>query len=110
MSGDVRLLGSADELAEATGGHPVAVLDVGAGFVAPAYAVGSAADGAVVFHRRSDHGVPGTAALGTASGLGSLLDDPRVRDWVTGAGNRHLSVPRGQIDSAGGANSPTTGQ
>ena len=77
VSGDVRVLGSADELAEATGGHPVAVLDVGAGFVAPAYAVGSAADGAVVFHRRSDHGVPGTAALGTASGLGTLLDDPR---------------------------------
>ena len=75
--------------------HPVAVLDVGAGFVAPAYAVGSPADGAVVFHRRSDHGVPGSAALGTASGLATLLDDPAVRAWVTGGGNRHLSVPRG---------------
>ena len=37
----VRLLDSAAELVDATGGHPVAVLDVGAGFVAPAYAVGS---------------------------------------------------------------------
>jgi GNAT superfamily N-acetyltransferase len=93
----IRVVTTADELAEATGGHPVAVIDVGSGFVAPAYAVGTAADGAVVFHRRSDHGVPGTAALGTTSGLATLLDDPRVRDWVTGAGNRHLSVPRGQM-------------
>ena len=71
------------------------MLDVGSGFVAPAYAVGSPADGAVAFHRRSDHGVPGSAALGTASGLARLLDDPQVRGWVTGGGNRHLSVPRG---------------
>ena len=58
----MRVLTSAAELADATGGHPVAVLDVGAGFVAPAYAVGSPHDGAVAFHRRSDHGVPGSAA------------------------------------------------
>ena len=76
MSGGVRVLGTADELAEATGGHPVAVLDVGAGFVAPAFAVGSPADGAVIFHRRSDHGVPGTAALGTASGLATPARRP----------------------------------
>ena len=94
MSG-VHVLTSAAELVDATGGHPVAMLDVGAGFVGPAYAVGSPTDGAVAFHRRSDHGVPGSAALGTASGLSTLLDDPQVRDWVTGGGNRHLSVPRG---------------
>ena len=54
----VHALTAAAELVDATGGHPVAVLDVGAGFVAPAYAVGSLTDGAVAFHRRSDHGVP----------------------------------------------------
>jgi ribosomal protein S18 acetylase RimI-like enzyme len=91
----IRVLTTAAELADATGRHPVAVLDVGAGFVPPAHAVGSPADGAVVFRRRSDHGVPGSAALGTASGLGTLLDDPAVRAAVTGGGNRHLSVPRG---------------
>ena len=91
----VRLLHNAAELVDASGGHPVTVLDVGAGFAAPAYAVGSPHDGAVAFHRRSDHGVPGSAALGTASGLATLLDDPAVRAWVTGGGNRHLSVPRG---------------
>lgn len=97
----VRALASAAELVTATGGHPVIVLDVGAGFVAPAYAVGSGlGDGAVAFHRRSDHGVPGTAALGTASGLAALLDEPVVRAWVTGGGNRHLSVPRGLVDVA----------
>ena len=93
----IRVLTTAAELAAATDEHPVAVLDVGAGFVSPAYAVGSPTDGAVVFHRRSDHGVPGSAALGTASGLATLLDDPAVRAWVTGGGNRHLSVPRGLV-------------
>ena len=90
----IRVLTTAAELAAATDEHPVAVLDVGAGFVAPAFAVGSPTDGAVVFHRRSDHGVAGSAALGTASGLATLLDDPVVRARVTGGGNRHLSVPR----------------
>jgi acetyltransferase (GNAT) family protein len=91
----IRVLTTATELVEATGAHPVVVLDVGAGFVAPAFAVGLPGDGAVVFHRRSDHGVPGSAAIGTASGLETLLDDPAVRARVTGGGNRHLSVPRG---------------
>lgn len=104
----VRRLTSTVELVEATGAHPVAVLDVGAGFTPPAYAVGPAAGAsgnegfaegsAVALHRRSDHGVPGTAVLGTASGLATLLDDPEVRDWVTGAPKRHLSVPRGTVD------------
>jgi ribosomal protein S18 acetylase RimI-like enzyme len=94
----VRTLTTVEDLVEATGGHPVAVLDVGAGFVAPAYAVGTGSGGAVAFHRRSDHGVPGSAAIGTASGLAALLDDPDVRAWVTGGGNRHLSVPRGLVD------------
>jgi ribosomal protein S18 acetylase RimI-like enzyme len=98
----VRTLSSAEGLVEATGGHPVAVLDVGAGFVAPAYAVDTGAGAAVAFHRRSDHGVPGSAALGTASGLAALLDDPTVRSWLTGGGNRHLSVPRGLVDVVAG--------
>ncbi len=91
----VRVLRTAAELVDATGHHPVAALDVGAGFIPPAYAVGSLADGAAAFSRRSDHGVPGSAALGTASGLATLLDDPTVRTWLTGGGKRHLSVPRG---------------
>jgi len=91
----IRVLDTAAELAAATDGHPVAVLDVGDGFVAPAYAVGTAGDGAVVFHRRSDHGVPGSAAIGTAPGLATLLDDATVLAWVVGGGRRHLSVPRG---------------
>ncbi len=69
----IRRLGSAAELAAATGDHPVAVLDVGAGFVPPSYAALAPepddASIAVAFHRRSDHGVPGSAVLGTASGL-----------------------------------------
>ncbi len=93
----MRRLSTRSELVDATDGHPVAVLDVGTGFVAPAYAVGSPTDGAVAFHRRSDHGVPGTAALGTTSGLATLLDDAEVRAWVAGEGKRHLSVPRGSI-------------
>lgn len=93
----VRTLSTLEELVEVTAGHPVVVLDVGAGFVGPAYAVGAGRDVAVAFHRRSDHGVPGSAALGTASGLAALLDDRAVRTWVTGGGNRHLSVPRGLV-------------
>ena len=93
----MRTLATLDELVEATEGHPVAVLDVGAGFVAPAYAVGTDPDVAVAFHRRSDHGVPGSAALGTSSALADLLDDPEVRAWLTGGANRHLSVPRGTV-------------
>ena len=97
----VRTLGSAAELDSATAGHPVVVLDVGAGFLPPAYAACLTEPhhppAAVAFHRRSDHGVPGSAVLGTASGLAALLDDPEVRAWVTGGGNRHLSVPRGVV-------------
>jgi GNAT superfamily N-acetyltransferase len=96
----VRVLTTAAQLAEATDDHPVAVLDVGGGFVPPAFAVGAPTDGAVVFHRRSDHGMPGSAALGTADGLAALFDDARVRDWVTGGGNLHLSVPRGLMPVA----------
>ncbi|HET6968784.1 MAG TPA: GNAT family N-acetyltransferase, partial [Ornithinibacter sp.] len=93
----MRRLTTLDELVTVTGRHPVAVLDVGAGFVAPAYAVGTGPAATVAFHRRSDHGVPGSAAIGTASGLAALLDTPEVRAWVTGGGNRHLSVPRGLV-------------
>ena len=91
----VRLLHSAAELVDATAGHPVTLLDVGVGFVAPAYAVGWPGNGAVLFSRRSDHGVPGSAAIGTASGLATLLEDSAVLGWLTGGGKRHLSVPRG---------------
>lgn len=96
-SAGIRVLTTEAELAEASAGHPVTILDVGAGFVPPAYAVGCVGDavGAVAFHRRSDHGVPGSSALGTTSGLARLLDDATVRQWLVGDGNRHLSVPRG---------------
>jgi GNAT superfamily N-acetyltransferase len=93
----VRRLDSPDELVAVTGGHPVAVLDVGGGFRPPAFAAGPDADATVAFHRRSDHGIPGSAVLGSADGLATLLDDPTVRAWVTGDGNRHLSVPRGLV-------------
>jgi len=93
----VRRLSTQAELLEATGRHPVAALDVGAGFRGPAYAAGSPPSTTVAFSRRSDHGVPGSAVLGTAGGLATLLDDPEVRTWVTGHGKRHLSVPRGSI-------------
>ena len=93
----VRRLSTQAELLEATGGHPVAALDVGAGFRGPAYAVGSPPGATVAFSRRSDHGVPGSAVLGSARGLAVLLDDREVRAWVTGEGKRHLSVPRGCV-------------
>ena len=97
----VHRLATTADLASATAHHPVVVLDVGTGFRPPAYAAASperrAAPLAVAFHRRSDHGVRGSAVLGTASGLAVLLDDPEVREWVTGGGNRHLSVPRGTV-------------
>ena len=95
--GQVRTLDTLDALVEATGGHPVTVLDVGSGFRAPAYAVGTGAATTVAFHRRSDHGIPGSAVLGTGEGLAALLSDPRVRSWLLGDGNRHLSVPRGLV-------------
>lgn len=92
----VRALRDAADLCEATSGHPVAVLDVGAGFVG-GYAAGSPGEGAVAFDRRSDHGIPGSAVLGTEDGLATLLGDPRARAWVSGHGKAHLSVPRGTI-------------
>lgn len=96
--GGVRVLEDARSASAATRHHPVVTLDVGDGFVGPAFAVGSLPDGAVALHRRSDHGVPGSAVLGSRAGLAALLDDPDVRAWVTGDTNRHLSVPRGCID------------
>jgi ribosomal protein S18 acetylase RimI-like enzyme len=93
----IRSVSTLAGLAEATGAHPVAALDVGRGFVPPAYAVDTGGGTTVAFHRRSDHGVPGSAVIGTAHGLAALLDDPQVRAWVTGGGNRHLSVPRGTV-------------
>ncbi len=85
------------DFVRATGGHPVATLDVGSGFVPPAYAVSSGDSAGVAFHRRSDHGVPGSAILGTASDVSILMDDADVRAWVTRAPNRYLSVPRGTM-------------
>lgn len=93
----VRTLLTAEDLVLATERHPVATLDVGSGFVPPAYAVRSGCAVGVAFHRRSDHGIPGSAVLATASGLAALLADPQVRSWVTGGANRHLCVPRGTV-------------
>ncbi|MEO6790338.1 MAG: GNAT family N-acetyltransferase [Ornithinibacter sp.] len=93
----VRVLDTAEELLQASGHHRVVTLDVGSGFGAPAFAVGPAGGATVAFHHRSDHGIPGSAVLGTASGLAVLLADARVRAWVLGGGNRHLSVPRGSV-------------
>lgn len=94
----VRRLETVEEVETVTGGHPMVALDIGAGFVAPAYAVGALPGGAVAMHRRSDHGVPGSAVLGSREGIAGLLADEEVRSWVTGGGNRHVSVPRGLVD------------
>lgn len=96
----VRVLDYVADATEAAADHPTVLLDIGEGFVAPAFAVGTLPEGALALHRRSDHGVPGTAFLGTREGLTHLLDDARVRDWVRSDGNRHLSLPRGHIDIA----------
>ena len=93
----VRTLTTRAEFEEATSRHPVAILDVGAGFVGPAFAVDHEGRTSVLFQRRSDHGVPGTSALATEDGLAILLDDPAVRAFATGEGHRHLSVPRGLV-------------
>ncbi|MEO7422655.1 MAG: GNAT family N-acetyltransferase [Ornithinibacter sp.] len=93
----IRVLAAPEGLLEASGHHRVVTLDVGSGFRPPAYAVGPAGAATVAFHHRSDHGIPGSAVLGTASGLAVLLADARVRAWVLGGGNRHLSVPRGSV-------------
>ncbi len=94
----IRSLGSLEEALDLVGPHPVLTLDIGDGFRAPAYAVESGGGWTIAFHRRSDHGIHGSAVLGTAEGLSALLGDAEVRAWVTGGGNRHLSVPRGTID------------
>jgi hypothetical protein len=67
----VRTLTTRAEFEEATSRHPVAVLDVGAGFVGPAFAVDHAGQTSVLFHRRSDHGVPGSSV--DTAGLLALL-------------------------------------
>ncbi|MBD3783075.1 MAG: GNAT family N-acetyltransferase [Micrococcales bacterium] len=83
-----------EELLDASGDHVVVRLDVGRGVRLPAFAVSGPAGRAVVFARRSDHGVPGAAALGDAGGLDALFADPAVRDWFRHSGARHLSAPR----------------
>ncbi len=93
MSPVVRL-GSFEDLLEASGGHVVVALDVGRGLTPPAFASGAGAGRAVTFSRRSDHGVPGAAALGDADGLDALFGDPEVREWFRAGGARHLSAPR----------------
>jgi ribosomal protein S18 acetylase RimI-like enzyme len=72
----------------------VAVLDVGSGFVAPAWATTTGPNRAVAFTRRSDHGVPGAAVLGDASGLDELFADARVLEWLRASGAQHVSAPR----------------
>lgn len=90
----VRPVEDLGDLLDLTGHHPVVVLDVGAGFRPPGWAVADGPGRAVVFPRRSDHGVPGAAALGDAAGLDRLFGDPRVRGWFATGGFRHLSAPR----------------
>lgn len=93
MSG-VRRLDSYEELLEASGHHPVAVLDVGSGFTAPGWAIEGPEVRAVLFRRRSDHGVPGAAVLGHGPGIDALFADTRVLDWFLHSGSQHLSAPR----------------
>lgn len=82
------------DLLTLTGNHPVVVWDVGSGFTAPGWTVEGGPGWAVVFRRRSDHGVPGAAALGDAAGLDRLFADITVRRWFHESGSRHLSTPR----------------
>jgi GNAT superfamily N-acetyltransferase len=90
----VRPVEDLEDLLDLTGHHPVVVLDVGTGFSPPGWAAAGGSGHAVVFPRRSDHGVPGAATLGDPAGLDELFADPRVRDWFSGGGFRHLSAPR----------------
>lgn len=94
----VRPLHSPGDVVAATGGHPVAVLDVGDGDRPRGFAVGGA-DGtdeadAVVVSRGSDHGVPGVAVLGDGAAYEALLTHDTVREWLAGNGFRHVSAPR----------------
>ncbi len=90
----VREVHDLDDLLALTGHHPVVVWDVGSGFTAPAWAVADGPGWAVAFRRRSDHGVPGAAALGDAAGLDRLFAERAVRTWFHDSGSRHLSSPR----------------
>jgi GNAT superfamily N-acetyltransferase len=90
----VRPLGDLDDLLGLTDHHPVVRWDVGSGFTGGGWAAVAGTDAAVVFLRRSDHGVPGAATLGGAAGLDALFADPRVRDWFHDSGAQHLSAPR----------------
>ncbi len=90
----VREVHDLDDLLDLTGHHPVVVWDVGAGFTAPAWALEDGPGQAVVFRRRSDHGVPGAATLGDAAGLDALFAARRVQEWFRDSGAQHLSAPR----------------
>ncbi len=90
----VRPVESLELLLRLTDGHPVVRLDVGRGFRAPGWGVDTGRARAVAFPRRSDHGVPGAATLGDATGLDMLWSDARVRAWFRAGGFRHLSAPR----------------
>lgn len=90
----VRRIDSYEDLLTVTRHHAVAVLDVGSGFTPPGWALESPEGRAVLFPRRSDHGVPGAAVLGDGPGIDALFADGRVRDWFLGSGSQHLSAPR----------------
>jgi GNAT superfamily N-acetyltransferase len=90
----VRRVDHLADLLELTGDHPVVALDVGHGFAPPGWAVAGGHGSAVVFPRRSDHGVPGAATLGDAAGLDTLFAAGEVREWFRDSGARHLSAPR----------------
>ncbi len=90
----VRPVEDLDDLLGLTDRHPVLVWDVGTGVTGGGWAALDGAETAVVFPRRSDHGIRGVATLGGPRALDALFADTRVRDWFAGSGAHHLSAPR----------------
>ncbi|WP_299445567.1 GNAT family N-acetyltransferase [uncultured Phycicoccus sp.] len=94
----VRRLDSYEDLLEASGHHPVVLLDVGRGLPPPAWGAEGCGGRAVAFARRSDHGILGASVLGDAAAVEALVADPRVRHWFDRGAFRHLGRPRGVDD------------
>lgn len=104
--GQVTRLDTYDALLEASGQHPVVVLDVGRGAPMPAWEARTPGGGtAIAFARRSDHGVPGASVLGDADAVALLVADDRVRTWFAAGDFRHLGRPR-EVDDVVEAHLP----